>query len=289
MSLSFGSGTTRLRLGAATLLLVALFLWLGIASPARREIADAQRQFARARENRERVRLRAAEAEHRLAYSDRLAAASPGGAQDPVGGLRRVALQALASTALSAAEIEVTPARPPAAARTRLQARGSFREALRLCEQLTGPESGVAMERVQLTSATGSTLRVDLDGFTLQAAASPPTAPARPAPPLPPLALDSVRDSFRYGDAPLAAARTTPRPRPAATPSPAETPPPEPAFRLVGVVRREGRLRAAISLAGEVVLLLPGESAGGVTILAVHDDGVRLRGPDGLEQVLPIP
>jgi hypothetical protein len=288
MSVEIGRRTTGLRVAAAVLLLCALFLWLGVTGPARRDAVEAQRQFAQGREERERLRLRTAEAERRMAYVDRLAAASPGGAQDPVGGLRRTALVALSGTALSGTQIEVTPGRAPMAARARLDARGSFREALRLCERLSGPESGVALERVQLTSAAGSELRVDLDGFTLQAPAAPASAPAKAAPPLPPLALESVRDSFRYGDAPVVAARP-PHPRPTPPPSAAPTPPPEPAFRLVGVVRREGRLRAAISLGGEVVLLAPGESAGGVTILAVHDDGVRLRGPDGLEQVLPIP
>jgi len=276
-----------LRLGAAALLLIALALWLGVARPARREVAEAQEQFARAREERERVRVRAAEAERRAAARDRLAAASPSASSDPVGGLRRFALQALSGTGLSGAQLEVTPGRAPAAARAHLNARGSFREALRLCQRLGGAESRVAIERVQLTPTTGSELRIDVDGFTLEAPAWKAPAPSKAAPPLPPLVLESVRDSFRYGDVPALPAPL--RPRPTVAPPKAATPPPEPAFRLVGVVRREGRLRAAISLGGEVVLLAPGESAGGVTVLAVQEDGVRLRGPDGREQVLPLP
>jgi hypothetical protein len=55
----------------------------------------------------------------------------------------------------------------------------------------------------------------------------------------------------------------------------------------VGVVKRDGRLRAALSIGGEIVLLAAGESAGGVTVLAVQEDGVRLRGPDGRDEVVP--
>jgi hypothetical protein len=57
----------------------------------------------------------------------------------------------------------------------------------------------------------------------------------------------------------------------------------------VGVVRRDGRLCAALAIGGEVVLLAPGESAGGVTVLAVQEDGVRLRGPDGRDEVVALP
>ena len=115
-------------------------------------------------------------------------------------------------------------------------------------------------------------------------ASSPAAVPAPSAP----VAVESVRDPFRYGDAP------TPAPSPGRSarvaPPPAAPPPPaEPAFRLVGIVTRDGRLCAALSIGGEVVLLAPGESAGGVTVLAVQEDGVRLRSPDGRDEVLPLP
>jgi hypothetical protein len=112
---------------------------------------------------------------------------------------------------------------------------------------------------------------------------SSPPSTTMPAP----IALDSVRDPFRYGDVPtpvptVRSALKTPTP-------PTPTTPPEPAFRVVGVVRREGRLVAALAIGGEVVLLAPGESAGGVTVLAVLEDGIRLRGPDGRDEVVPQP
>ncbi len=113
----------------------------------------------------------------------------------------------------------------------------------------------------------------------------PPPAAASEAPE--PVALDSVRDPFRYAGAPPAAASVRPARRAPAPPAP--SPPAEPAFRLVGVVRRDGRLCAALAIGGDVVLLAPGESSGGVTVLAVQEDGVRLRGPDGRDEVLALP
>lgn len=114
---------------------------------------------------------------------------------------------------------------------------------------------------------------------------SPSLAPLAPPDPL---AVESVRDPFRYGDAPVKAPAFA-RPPWVAPPPTAPTTPREPAYRLVGVVRTAGRLRAALNIGGEVVLLAPGESSGGVTVLAVQEDGVRLRGPDGREEVVPLP
>jgi hypothetical protein len=113
-----------------------------------------------------------------------------------------------------------------------------------------------------------------------RAAPMPATAP--PAEPVP---IVSVRDPFRYGDLP--APPPPVRPARVVAPALAPTPTTEPAYRLVGVVQRDGRLRAALSIGGEIVLLAPGETAGGVTVLAVQEDGVRLRGPDGRDEVIP--
>jgi hypothetical protein len=66
--------------------------------------------------------------------------------------------------------------------------------------------------------------------------------------------------------------------------------PPEPAgTRLVGLVTRGGRMLAALSAEGEVVLAGPGEAAAGVTVLAVDVDGVRIRRADGSEETLVLP
>jgi ethanolamine utilization protein EutA (predicted chaperonin) len=53
--------------------------------------------------------------------------------------------------------------------------------------------------------------------------------------------------------------------------------------RLVGLVRRAGALVAALAIDGEVVLAGPGETAGGITVLSVDEDGVLFRRADGSE------
>lgn len=96
-----------------------------------------------------------------------------------------------------------------------------------------------------------------------------------------------TRDPFRYADDPR------PRAAPAVGPSPSTLTPfptrsPEPALRLVGLVRRPDGLRAAVAIAGEVVVLKRGESAGGWTLVALDEEGARLRGPDGREESLAL-
>jgi hypothetical protein len=146
---------------------------------------------------------------------------------------------------------------------------------------------GLALVAIVALFATRGTGRAVAPAATAPAhrPASPPAAlPAG----LPPVEIDSVRDPFRYADSPAASAPSA-RPARVAPPPPAPTPTPEPPYRFVGVVTRDGRLCAALSIGGEVVLLAPGESFGGVTVLAVHDDGVRLRSPDGRDEVVAQP
>jgi hypothetical protein len=60
--------------------------------------------------------------------------------------------------------------------------------------------------------------------------------------------------------------------------------------RVAGLVRRSGQLKAALVIRGEMTLAGKGEQAGGYTVLEVDEEsGVRLRGPDGAEMVLPPP
>jgi len=93
----------------------------------------------------------------------------------------------------------------------------------------------------------------------------------------------TIRDIFRFVERP-APVRT--EPRPAATPLP--TPAPD-LPKLVGLVRRQGRLLAAFSQGGEVVLAGPGDTAAGVTVVDVSEDGVRVRLKDGSEELLRVP
>lgn len=95
-----------------------------------------------------------------------------------------------------------------------------------------------------------------------------------------------LRDLFRYADEAPAVrlAPVVPVTRP-----PAPTASPEPAVRLVGLVRQSGGLRAVLAIHGEVVLLRPGEAAEGWTLVAVDEAEARLRGPDGHEETVPLP
>ena len=109
--------------------------------------------------------------------------------------------------------------------------------------------------------------------FTGEAAAQPPVDPA------------GIRDVFRFADGPPPAAHgeaATARVEGERAAAPAGP-------RLVGLVRRAGRLLAALSVDGEVELAGPGDSAAGVTVLSVGEEGVRVRRADGAEQTLALP
>jgi hypothetical protein len=118
--------------------------------------------------------------------------------------------------------------------------------------------------------------------------ALPPAPPAigpSPEPTVDPPESSPARDLFRYADEP-SAEPVSPRARVVTPPTAAPTPVAEAPVRLVGLVRQSGGLRAAVAIRGEVVLLKPGESADGWTLVALDEDAVRLRGPDGHETVL---
>ena len=94
-----------------------------------------------------------------------------------------------------------------------------------------------------------------------------------------------IRDVFRFADEPRPAHGEPAPVRVAGDPAaPVSTGP-----RLVGLVRRAGRLMAALSVDGEVELAGPGDSAAGLTVLAVGEEGVRVRRADGSEQTLAVP
>jgi hypothetical protein len=114
-------------------------------------------------------------------------------------------------------------------------------------------------------------------------------APRRPPAPAPSADVERpwpARDPFRYAEerrepvAPAAARPSLPL-APSALPA---TPSP---FRLVGLVRRAGVLKAAVSMWGETVVLAPGEESRGYKVLSIDDEGsVRLKAPDGAELTL---
>lgn len=113
-------------------------------------------------------------------------------------------------------------------------------------------------------------------------------SPRRPPAPAPAVASDRpwpARDPFRYAEQRRESADTVaPRPSPPASSAPPATPNP---VRLVGLVRRAGVLKAAVSMWGETVVLGPGEESRGYKVLSIDDEGnVRLKGPGGEELTL---
>jgi hypothetical protein len=112
--------------------------------------------------------------------------------------------------------------------------------------------------------------------------------PAATPPPPPAVDPETIRDLFRFADASPRAPEASAREAPDARPS-APAPPPAPGPRLVGLVSRGGRTLAALAAEGEVVLAGPGDAAAGVTVLAVDEEGVRIRRADGSEEMLELP
>lgn len=96
---------------------------------------------------------------------------------------------------------------------------------------------------------------------------------------------EKIRDVFRFVEPAAAPSRVEQAPAGAlAAPSPSPGP-----FRLVGLVRREGRLLAAFAAEGDVVLAGPGQAAFGLTVLEVGAEAVRVRLADGSEARLVLP
>ncbi len=129
---------------------------------------------------------------------------------------------------------------------------------------------------------------------TRREAAAPVPVPARAEPASRPerprhdRAVDpaSIRDVFRFAPRPLAQAQPLERRPVPPLASPAPTPDP---VRLVGLVRRQGQLLAAFAVDGDVVLAGAGAAVGGLTVLEVGEDGVRVRRRDGSEERLALP
>ena len=150
-----------------------------------------------------------------------------------------------------------------------------------------------------LASALALLAALALAGRFTGPAAAPPesrpsASPTTPASSLPADPADgeetpaSIRDPFRYADD--AAPRTAPAAaRLPSTRLPSPPPSAEPTIRLVGLVRRPDGLRAAVAIAGEVVVLKRGESAGGWTLVTLDEEAARLRGPAGQEESLTFP
>jgi hypothetical protein len=123
--------------------------------------------------------------------------------------------------------------------------------------------------------------------------APPPVARPRARPARPVLSGSAAppsftRNVFEYGP------RPTPGPtsRPAAPLAPTlppvvDQPVAAPAVRLVGLVRRAGVIKAALQVHGQTMVVGAGEAAGDYRVVAIDEDGVRLRAADGTMITLP--
>lgn len=146
------------------------------------------------------------------------------------------------------------------------------------------------MKRALLLAA----LAVGLGAMALTRGAPPSVAPlpapkepapaARPAP-----AAPLSRNPFEFplrSPEPRALAAMPSEP---ARPVPSAGPPPSP-VRLVGFVHQGERLKVALVVEGETVLLEVGEAASGYALLSADEgDGVRLKAPDGSEFFIRVP
>ena len=118
--------------------------------------------------------------------------------------------------------------------------------------------------------------------------ARPRARPARPARAGSAPLSASTRNVFEY------ATRAAPEPMPApaapvapSLPPAADQPVAAPAVRLVGLVRRAGVIKAALQVHGETMVVGAGEAAGDYRVVAIDEDGVRLRAADGTMITLP--
>jgi hypothetical protein len=155
---------TRRRL-ALLLLVLAAAVYAAFVLPAERVRGAAQTEHARARTDRERLKVRLASLDRRTS-EDQGATAADGAAA--VRALRRASLRAMDGLPVSAVEVSTrVEARGTVAARGKIVAQGTFVDALRLTRRLAGPSSGLLLQSVELGEARGS-VRVVASVFILR-------------------------------------------------------------------------------------------------------------------------
>jgi len=144
---------------------------------------------------------------------------------------------------------------------------------------------GVVLAAVALLAAF--VLLSDIGGGAPPPVGRPRARPARPARPGSAPLPATARNVFEYG--PRAAAEPASRPVAPVESRPPIVDPPvaAPAVRLVGLVRRAGALKAALQVHGETIVVGAGEAAGDYRVVAIDEDGVRLRAADGTMITLP--
>jgi hypothetical protein len=155
------------RLAAALMLLGSLGLHLGLAAPAQRQRDAAREEFARLREQRERLRAQATRRQGRAA-----SVRAPSGDAEAVRALRLSFLAALEGLPLRTVRISAEAGRRGVvAARGRLSAEGEQADLLRAAGKLAEVSSGVLIETVRLTPVPGDDLRLEIEAFSVRAPA----------------------------------------------------------------------------------------------------------------------
>ena len=153
------------RLVGLGLLLVAAVIYLGITLPARRARDEARAAFAHEREERERLRADVARLERR---ATRARASAPDGEAAAARALRRSLLAASSGLAIGGVEIASHPERGGGiAARGRLVGTGRQADVLRMAGRLAEGDSGVLLERLELTLRPEG-IRMEADAISVR-------------------------------------------------------------------------------------------------------------------------
>ena len=151
-------------MAAALLVVAALGLHFGATLPARRQRDAARDGFARAREERERLRVQAVRLERRAS-----AGRAPAGEAAAARALRFSLLHATEGLPLGGVRIGAESGRGSAvAARGTLVAEGRQADVLRAAGRLADPSSGVRLGRVSLVEARGGEVRLAVEAFSVR-------------------------------------------------------------------------------------------------------------------------
>jgi hypothetical protein len=160
-----GAGPVSRHRLALLLLAIAVVVFAALVPTARRERDAARQQYALAREERERLRVRLADLSRRTSEDERATAADGAGA---IRMLRQAVLRATHGLPVSSVEISVSgTARGAIAARGRFAAVGDFVDVLRLARRIASSSSGLLLERVSFGEVRGA-VRLEAEAFILK-------------------------------------------------------------------------------------------------------------------------
>jgi hypothetical protein len=160
-----GAGSVSRRRFALLLLAIAVVVFAALVPTAGRERDAARQQYALAREERERLRVRLAHLNRRTSEDERATAADGAVA---VRMLREAVLRATDGLPVSGVEIRVSgTTRGAIAARGRFAAVGGFTDVLRLARRIASSSSGLLLERVSFGEVRGA-VRIEAEAFILK-------------------------------------------------------------------------------------------------------------------------